>query len=413
MHKKILRLFLVLCLLPLQGIALTFEDVGEDYYEFTELPKVSQSSRFPLEATVFDEKYMLSGEVEVAYPITLSHTYFSSTKYKGAQKGVTRFVDEETGEQIGQFTITEGEFTFTVLNGAHFVFGDIKSTPKTGKACRPFKIEGQGHATFLGRIISPELSINLDTIMFHETPVVRGAINLQYKECRFKKPLLYPLHISLQDGKIRQFCKHKLPSDRISWESMKTVSYDLLDHDFDPAEIIEKIAEVYEKGDDWEKKKKQDLAAKEDSEIPAYFKVLFARLKDTHQKGKIGEWIVQCFFQLKDYSYYPTQVDGGQGLDGFFIKGNKGVIVEVKYSKDGTPKPERDDVDGHSWRQLSLPYVEKKLAELKKLGGKFRTPLRLIEENRERIKLAFMVFNPSTFKITRYFVGDLDHSLLD
>ena len=88
------------------------------------------------------------------------------------------------------------------------------------------------------------------------------------------------------------------------------------------------------------------------------------------------------------------------------------IIAEVKYAKNGLPVLGIQTIEGNNWHQLSRPYVKNTLQKMQK-NAPTKALADEIMNHLDLIKLELAVFNPDTFELIIYTVGDMNKSFFD
>lgn len=148
------------------------------------------------------------------------------------------------------------------------------------------------------------------------------------------------------------------------------------------------------------------------------------QIAENSKKGDLGESLYQSYMTRKFPTYETLETKVGLNSFDAVHVGRENpdvenspvkevIITEVKFAKHGKPELGVRKIAGKEWRQLSLPYIQDVLKDMAAHGEATRRTARLIQENRDKVKLYLVVFDPETTEMVQYTVGDLTRSFLD
>lgn len=118
----------------------------------------------------------------------------------------------------------------------------------------------------------------------------------------------------------------------------------------------------------------------------------------------LAESLVRYHYLRNNYESLNTTINGINGFDGFFIKNDDKILVEVKFSNCGKPNPGMSNINGTNWRQLSTPYNKKILKDMR-CHPNLKEAYNLISNHKESIKLWFIVLNAQELTLDLYDAG--------
>jgi hypothetical protein len=148
------------------------------------------------------------------------------------------------------------------------------------------------------------------------------------------------------------------------------------------------------------------------------------RISDNKKKGAIGEFLYQQYMksQYPNYVFHDPKI-GPNSFDAIYIRNQveqgeskvKDIFIsEVKYAAHGKPVLGVIKLANQEWRQLSNTYVNHNLKRMAESSTPQTVALaKTVTDHKDVVQLKLAVFNPHTFELTIYDIGDMKSSLFN